>query len=139
MRRTSRAVGFAARARCVLERLPLGGAQVRHRLHPGPALGVHRFGQRLQLLAHQPFQQRGIGQGGSGVLVVGEQVAANATPGGGVGIQADEVHQGMVGADFPLSQALAQRCRAALPFGCFIERGLLGDVVVGHSQRHQLV
>ncbi len=63
---------FAALARCVLERVPFGIAQVRHGFHPRPA-----FGQFVQLAAHQCFQQRGVGQIGA-AIVVGEQVAADA-------------------------------------------------------------
>ncbi|CAB3770402.1 hypothetical protein LMG29739_05772 [Paraburkholderia solisilvae] len=69
-------VRFAALARRVLERLAVGVAHVRYGFHPRPALGAHVLGLRIQLAAHQRFQQRGIGQVGSGIAF-GEQVAAD--------------------------------------------------------------
>src|SRR3546814_8018685 len=55
--------------RGVRERLPFGVAQVRHGFHPCPTLGAHVLGQRIQLAAHQFFQQRGIDQKGAAVVV----------------------------------------------------------------------
>ena len=128
---------LAAVARGVLERLPFLVGQMRHGLHPCPALGAHVLGQRCQLVAHQRFQHCGIGEVGSGIAF-GEQVAADAAACLPVGVQPDEAHQRVRGVDFTLGQALAQLGRAALPFRRTIERGFLRGVVVGDGQGHQL-
>ncbi|KEZ03609.1 hypothetical protein GQ57_23490 [Burkholderia sp. MSh2] len=128
---------FAALARRVLERLPLGVVHVRHGFHPRPALGAHVLGLRVQLVAHQRFQQRGVGQVGSRVAFR-EQVAEDATACMRVGVQPDETHQRMRGGDFTLGQAVAQCGCAALPFWRTVVRGFLCGVVVGDGQGHQL-
>ncbi|CUJ49030.1 Uncharacterised protein [Achromobacter xylosoxidans] len=123
---------LAAVARGVLERLPFLVGQMRHGLHPCPALGAHVLGQRCQLVAHERFQHCGIGEVGSGIAFR-EQVAADAAACLPVGVQPDEAHQRVRGVDFALGQALAQLGRAALPFRRTIERGFLRGVVVGEG------
>ncbi|CUI36849.1 Uncharacterised protein [Achromobacter xylosoxidans] len=130
-------VRFAALAWRVLERLPLGIAHVRHGFDPRPTLGAHVPGQRGQLVAHQRFQQRGVGQVGSGIAFR-EQVAADAAARRHVGVQPGEAHQRMRGVDFAFGQAFAQHGCATLPFGRTVERGFLRGVVVGDGQGHQL-
>jgi len=128
---------FAPLARGVLERLPVGVAQVRHGLHPCPSLGAHVLGQRCQLLAHQPFQQRRIVQIDA-AIVLREQVAAGAAAYVGVGVHSDEAGQRVLCVDFALGQVLAQCGRAALPLRRAVERSFLRGVVVGDGKGHQL-
>lgn len=107
-------------------------------LDPGPALGAHALGQRVQLLAHQPLQQRGIGQVHTRVILC-EQVAADAAARLRIGLQPDEAHQRMTHIDFTLRQASTERRRATLPLRHIVERGLLGGVIIGDGQDHQLL
>src|SRR3546814_13800294 len=68
----------------------------------------------LQLVAHQCFQQRGIGQIHTCITFC-EQVAANATACAFIGVQPDKPHQWMLCVYFSFGQTFTQSGRAALP------------------------
>jgi hypothetical protein len=106
-------VRLAALPRRTLEGVQVGMGHARRGIHPRPALGLHLGGDACQLVLRQPFQQRGIGQIHARIAFR-EQVAADATACGFVGVQPDEAHQRMpVGVDFALGQASRRRTAGA--------------------------
>ncbi len=111
------------------------------RFDPLPAFGsilADRRRVRFELLDGEPVQQRGVGQ--KPALLVVEQVASHDAPGGLVGVDAHEAHQGAGGRlDLAGRELAADGSRVAVP-GLGIEpRALLRGVVVAQRQGHELV
>ncbi len=105
---------------------------------PLPTLGPQRLGLGLELLGHQPIEQRRILQ--PAAIVMLEEVAHDHAAGGFVDVHADELRAAVGGPDCALGE-LATDQIGLLVVGARdgVPDLLLTSVVVGDGERHQLL
>ena len=105
---------------------------------PLPALGAQRLGLGLELLDHQPIEQRRILQ--PAAIVMLEEVAHDHAAGGLVDVDADEPRAPVGGADRALGELAADQIGLLVVGARYgVPDLFLASVVVGDGERHQLL